>query len=191
MTNEFKIKLIELAAFYEKSLTDEQLKVYAQYLIQRITISEFAIAIGKYCDDSKNEFFPRPISKLVALVHEPVDDDAQARDAAGRIVHAISKYGWCNVESARNYVGELGWAVVSKQGGWVNLCEASRTMNLETFQAQSRDLAKSQIKMARAGLIDTPPGLPARDNVAALTQSSPDKQRKFTVIVKDLNEAIK
>lgn len=190
--SEYKIKILELAAFYEKTLTDEQVRVYSEFLAVRLTTHELVQAIALYCDDPKNEFFPRPVSKLVALIKEPIDDDSTAREVAARIVAAIPKFGWCNQEAAKNFVGEIGWAVIEKQGGWPYLCEHYGVdIQMSAFQAQVRDLAKSQIHLAKRGLADTPPALPSCKDIEMIPPSSVEKQRHIASMIKDLNEVIK
>jgi hypothetical protein len=192
MSAEYKLKILELAAFYEKTLTDEQVRVYSEFLAQRMSIHELTHAIALYCDDATNEFFPRPISKLVALIHSPIDDESVAKESAARIVAAIPKFGWCNREDAKAFIGEVGWAVVEKQGGWQYICEHyGKEISMSTFQAQARDLAKSQIVLAKRGLADSPPALPQAKVMEMIPQSHSEKQKQLAGMIKNLNEVIK
>jgi hypothetical protein len=76
-------------------------------------------------------------------VHE-ADPEVEARQISGRVIQAISKYGWCNATQAQEFVGELGWHVVACFGGWMTLCETT-TANMNQLSAQMREFAKSAI----------------------------------------------
>lgn len=84
----------------------------------------------------------------------------QAREAASRIVDSVSKFGHSNFEGAKTYIGELGWAVVTRQGGWASICEMLTYDNMGMLQAQWRELAQVLQRKALAGTLDEPPGLP-------------------------------
>lgn len=158
---EIKKLLIQLAAFYGFDMTDVQLKLWAEFLSRRVTPAELATACEAYCDDPKNEFFPRPVSKLVALAHPQLSDEDTARDVAARIIGAIRRFGRYDGEGAHAAMGELGWLACRRLGGWSAVCDLAHTENLPTLQAQLRDLSKSLSAQARLGIQDTPPALPA------------------------------
>ncbi len=66
---EIKILLVKLAAYYEKTLTDEQIQMYSAQLYDNGMNGEnLTEACRIYVNNPTNEFFPRPISKLMVLV---------------------------------------------------------------------------------------------------------------------------
>lgn len=118
------------------------------------------VAFETWAKTSKQNRHPLP-ADLREIVSPVVDDDTLARDAASRIVQAISKFGWCNSQAAKEFIGELGWHVVGRNGGWSYICENfGLGLDPGVFQAQARELAKSQSMLAKAGKLDTPPALP-------------------------------
>jgi hypothetical protein len=147
------------AAYYRVKLDDEVLKMYAEDLSD-LELMEVQEAMRLYRKNPKNRHMPLP-AQIREMLEPQLDDDALARDAASRIVAAVSKFGWCNSSDAKAYIGELGWRVVDRHGGWLYVCEnLGRSLDVGMFQAQARELAKTQIQFSRAGNLDTPPALP-------------------------------
>lgn len=142
---EIKKLIVKLAAYYEKTLTDEQVEMYSKQMADHLTAQDVSVACKKYIDDPANEFFPRPMSKLIALVRSPVSQEALAHDSASKIKQAVSDCGYSDPIAARAFIGEIGWEIVRRSGGWSFICEnlGTNKMPVLTFYAQSRDLAKS------------------------------------------------
>lgn len=155
---------LKLAAYYQQQIRDEAFEMYVDD-ISDLPYQAVVLAMTAYRRNIKNLRPPLP-AHIRAIAEPPIDDDTQAREAAARIVHAITKYGWSNRTSAKDYIGELGWSVVEKQGGWTHLCESMMMDQMGTFQAQARELAKAQMSLARAGRIDQGPALPAHERHA-------------------------
>jgi len=151
--------LTMLAEYYDKILSKSQLTMYSAHL-QDLTTEELQAACSTYTRDPNNKFFPLPAMLRQLIRPVLIGDDENAREAAGRILASVSKFGHTNTERAREYVGDLGWAVVARQGGWLNVCTMLTEDNVGMLQAQWRELAISLQRRARAGLLDTPPGLP-------------------------------
>lgn len=103
--------------------------------------------------------FPSPAT-IRGRLQPTADDDGLAIDAATRIAGAISKFGYCNPADAQEFIGELGWAVVEREGGWAKICERVTTNQIPSLKAQWRDLAKSLMGRARLGLPTQAPSLP-------------------------------
>lgn len=113
-------------------------------------------ALTVYRRDPKNKTWPKS-SDVRAIVCPVMTPDAQANEAAARIREAIGKFGWPDPVGARKHIGELGWKVVERSGGWQYLCENHGSeLNALTYHAQSRDLAKALIEAQNAGKLDQP-----------------------------------
>jgi len=81
--------------------------------------------------------------------------DAEAKEVISRIVYAIAKIGYVNPDRARVYVGELGWKIVERRGGWEAICGIEEK-DLTSFTAQCRDLAKSILYRVDKGMTEKP-----------------------------------
>ncbi len=158
-----KILWVQLSAYYQLSLRNEVLEMYVEDLagLSAETISN---AMSMYRRDPKNTRMPLP-AQIRAICEPPVDDDSLARESVSRIIKAIRKFGYPSHTEAREYIGELGWRIVERNGGWDVLCENLTEDQVGIFQAQARDLAKAQIQFSRAGRIDEAPALPGPKNV--------------------------
>lgn len=143
-----KKTLVKLAAYYEKILTPEQIDIYSKQLFEYLTIEELTLACKNYIDNPKNEYFPRPISKLIALVKSPIQGDDFAVEIASRVVEAVSRYGWSDQKSAYTYIGSYGIMAVERFGGWLYICEnLGVDLSVNSFQAQAREMIKSNLRI--------------------------------------------
>ena len=157
MKNDLMKIVFALGEYYDKKLTQSQLEMYAEDLAV-LTPNELSFAIRRYRADPANEFFPRP-AKLVALARPEDSDLDVGRVVAARIMTAIGKFGWTQPEAAKAFIGELGWSVVTLQGGWQSICALDRDV-LRGEQPRLRDLAVSVSQRARAGTLSLAPKLP-------------------------------
>ena len=122
-------------------------------------------ALNVWVKTTKQNRHPTP-AEIRELVSPQVNDDALAREAAIRIQQAIAKYGYMGGEDAEAFIGEIGWQVVRRFGGWRYICENHGIeLNPLTFHAQARDIAKTQIEMARAGIMNQAPQLDHAQNI--------------------------
>lgn len=160
--NTLGIKLTEIAVGYGKEFPKEQAKIYINALVNYLpnTLENYLLALNRYISDQKNKFFPTPFQLRNYLENKP-SIDTLANETASRIRSAITKFGWPNPEGAKEYIGDLGWKIVERNGGWLSLCENhGLVLNPQTFHAQSRDLAKSMIESAELGIFDQPIKIP-------------------------------
>lgn len=155
-------KLTEIALLYGKDLTKDQVTGFINALLNFMpdTFENYLRAFDAYASDVKNKFFPAPVA-LRAYLQPEASPDAVANEVASKIRQAISKFGWPNPEDARAFIGELGWKVVERSGGWVYLCENHGVeLSPLTYFAQSRDLTKSILENSKLGTFDSPIALP-------------------------------
>lgn len=155
-------ELLKMAVFYrDEKLTAQHLALYAEVLKDQ-PLEKVQYCVGEYCKDPANTFFPVPPTKILKYANLQADDESLAVEAASRVVAAVSKFGWAQPAEAQAYVGEVGWHVVDRFGGWLHICQnLGSDISLTTFQAQARDLARSSVKLQKLGRFDQPVALPA------------------------------
>lgn len=153
-----KALILATAAYYGQKIEDQVLVMYAKDL-EDLEFDAVSFAYDKWRKDPKHAKAPLP-AQIRSMLNATVTDEDKARDAASRIVSAMSRFGYMRPEDAKEYVGELGWAVVERQGGWSSLCERVMREELPTYQAQWRQLALSLIHLFESGLGHRPPELP-------------------------------
>lgn len=144
MSAEIKRCLVKLAAYYEKELKEEQIQIYSEQLTQNLNESECGLACRLYINDPKNEFFPRPVSKLIALIKTPVSAEDVGQNLSSKLMEAERRYGihwtegffqdgkmvyqgkamafdsWRN--AALSVFGQTGLQIVDRYGGWKEFC---------------------------------------------------------------------
>lgn len=152
--------IFALGEYYDKKLTATQIEMYVEDLMV-LKPDELVFAIKKYRTIPENHFFPLP-AKLIALVTPKENTELDlGREVAGRIIQAVSKFGHNNSTSACEFIGDLGWKVVQRNGGWAAICSELNENNKGIMQAQMRDLAISIMRMSANGTLDEPIGLPS------------------------------
>jgi hypothetical protein len=156
--------LLNMARFYNYELEKRQLEMYVNVL-QQFPETVVMRAGQDYMRDIKNTRFPiPPHSILKDYLPQKPDQKDLAREAASRVIAALSKFGAPNGSAAKEYIGELGWMAVQRHGGWLVLCETTGNgfgLTPPTMlQAQIRDLCESTQNLAAAGIHDQPIGLP-------------------------------
>jgi len=148
-----------LGEYYDKKLTATQIEMYVEDLMV-LTPDELVFAIKKYRTIPENHFFPLP-AKLIALVTPKENSELDiGREVSGRIIQAVSKFGHNNSMEACKFIGDLGWKVVHRNGGWAAICSELNENNKGIMQAQMRDLAISIMRMSTNGTLDAPIGIP-------------------------------
>lgn len=97
--------------------------------------------------DPKRRAMPLPADVRQRVAPDPEQNhEAQANMIAGKIVAAVSRYGYMNAKGAREHLGEVAWRVIQAKGGWQNIC-GTLTASDNSFYAQCRDLARSFLAM--------------------------------------------
>lgn len=153
--NDLFQRLTVLAGFCNQTLTKEMLKFYDAVLV--------IYGYDKACDAVErtiktrkgNERFPSP-ADLESLINPPKNADAEAIEAANRILGAVVTFG--QYQDPKEYIGSLGWAVVQMNGGWQTVCRIAEENNT-AIRSQFRECAKAIYLRSEQG-IKTPPALP-------------------------------
>ena len=149
MSRDEKAKITQLyavtAAYFRQQLPDEVLKLYAEDLAE-LNYDDAYRALNAYRKDPKNRTVPLP-SQIISICTPAVDPLAYGREVAGRIVKAISLYGWPQPAKAREFIGEEGWQVIQERGGWEHFCgQHGVDIDPGQFAAQARDRVADQVQ---------------------------------------------
>lgn len=160
---QIKALIVMTSAYYQQQLPDHVVDMYAEDLSD-IPMDRLKAAFLKVRRDPKVVRFPLPAH--IRSIAEPVavTDEQQALEAVSRIIVALGKYGHTNPAQAQEYIGSLGWEVVKREGGWLQVCERVTNDDLPIIRAQMREMAKSIIARSKAGTLNEAPGLPGPEN---------------------------
>ena len=149
-----KALIIATAMYFGHEIPDAVLPLYAEDLSD-LPFDDVYRAIGEIRRDPRTTRFPLP-----AAIREKalpgMNPESAALEAVSRVIRAVSRVGPYDLERARAMVGELGWEIVIREGGWENVCQVLTFDNETSLRAQWRNLALSVIDRARAGLTEAP-----------------------------------
>lgn len=102
-------------------------------------------AYKRFTEVSKFNRFPTP-AEIYGMIKPELSVDDEANLIATKIRQAISRCGYADPEGARKFIGEVGWNIVRRFGGWTYICENhGDLLNPLTFHAQCRDITKAEI----------------------------------------------
>ena len=166
--NELGKRLFVLAEVCGAKLNEYQLAMYDAEL-SKLGYDVACAAVDKIFVTRKGtDKFPS-IADIKAVAQPKLDPKHEANEAAARIVQAVSKFGYTSGTDAKEFIGELGWIVVQRHGGWASVCLMLNHENTSLYKAQFRDLALSLSARAEAG-IETPPALPVSEKTKSVVK---------------------
>ena len=149
------VTLSYLCEYYNKTLSKPALSMMVEDLSD-LPFEEVMKAIQSVRRDPKITQFPLP-AKIREIINPTQSLDGIANETASRIRAAITKFGWPNPEDAKSYIGDLGWKIVERAGGWMYVCENhGLDLNPLTFHAQARDQAKALVETYNTDGYDQP-----------------------------------
>lgn len=167
MTKErFVVAMMALAEACGRTISPTLLAIYDESLRD--------LGYGPVCSAIKQLLTERREGDLIPAIRtirekikpEPTAKD-DALDASHRVWEAIGKFGYSRQAEAREFIGELGWLVVEREGGWPAICEHSDVRHQTALKSQWRELAISLSARAKAGTLTLPPSLPRGPRVDA------------------------
>lgn len=153
---------LALAQMYGKDFSKMTLKISLDS-VNDLNFQDVINFLSEWPKTTKSQRAPFP-SEIRENILKKASVDSIANESATRIRLAIKKYGWPDPENARNYIGEIGWSVVERCGGWEYVCENHGVdLNPLTFHAQARDIAKAIIDLNSTGNLNNTPMLENKD----------------------------
>ncbi len=142
---ELKKLIVFVARYYGRPLEPDVVTMMASDL-EDLPFDEVKAAYEQYRKKDKLMRFPMPAT-IREIISPEIDPDSVAREIASRITEAITSFGWCNGNSAKNYIGDIGWEIVRRNGGWASICQNHGvTIDPNSFSAQARELAKVYVR---------------------------------------------
>jgi hypothetical protein len=163
-----KTAYVLMAAYYQHLLTDEVLCMYVQDLAD-LPYDAVVEAMQRIRREAGRRFCPLP-GDIRALVEAKASPAGEANEIAGRILTAMTRYGYTQPARAEAFIGDIGWSVVQLQGGWRHICNTLLADDSRTFFAQCRDVARSLLEkpVAQRPARQEPKQLEGRRDAGAL-----------------------
>ena len=142
-----------LAEYYRSPLSDVVVSLYVSDLSD-LPLGAVLDAMRGMRRDAKRRHLPLP-----ADVRERAAGTGRcdAGEIAAKLCASIAKFGYTSPDRARAYMGEVGWAIVGRFGGWAQLCNTLTTAEMNTFRAQVREVCRVEIdRQEQTKKSDTP-----------------------------------
>jgi hypothetical protein len=154
MNQQEKIKVgemwIGLAQMYGKDIPAVVMKLMLD-AISDLDAMRVLQCMNHWAMNSKIGRHPLP-AEIREFVFPKLDPKDAGREVALRIREAVTKYGWNNATPAREHIGESGWGVIERMGGWLHICEnLGAEIQETTFMAQCRDAVESGFRLKEQG----------------------------------------
>lgn len=150
MKQRLKEIIILTANYYQRTMNSQILEMFLEDL-EGYDEESVVEAYRAYRKDPRNKTFPLP-AQIIEIMNPRVSTDSQAQEIAGRITESISRFGYVGGVKAREYIGEIGWSVVQRFGGWAEVCrDHGVSIQPGQFFAQTRDMIKAKIEIDKAG----------------------------------------
>lgn len=141
-----KAEYIGLAEYFMRPIPDRTLLAYADDL-NDLRYEDVVGAMRNLRRQPGRRTLPLPGDIRALCENGGGDITARANDIAGRITYCMRRYGYTNPVPARQAIGEIGWQVVERRGGWTHICQTQSADQIGTFTAQCRDMAKSLMSL--------------------------------------------
>lgn len=134
-------KLLNVFAHNSKTqLSQEFISIYDS-AVEPFGYERAVAALKILIMECKSWQMPTPQS-IIDKINKRPSRVSEANEISGRIMQAIPDFGYTRGSEAREFIGELGWMVVKRFGGWSSLCcDMGLTLNPSTARAQMRDIA--------------------------------------------------
>lgn len=165
MKPEEKLKLIrdlviQNLMYYDAPIAEVKVKLFAADLAD-LELADLERALVNFRREPGRRMMPMPSDIRHKIKPVLVSDEALCIEAVARIVQALSSYGPYRHDDAKNHIGQLGWEIVLRQGGWQEVCTSVGVENpIGVFQSQAVKIGKSILEQSRAGTLGTAPAIP-------------------------------
>ncbi len=172
-TQKLKEVIALTAAYYGFNLNPQVLLMYVDDLAE-FDYQDVINAYQNYRKNPKNRTMPLP-AQIIGILTPEISQESQANIITGRIREAIGKFGWANPGEAKAHIGEIGWRVIGRFGGWSSVCENhGLSINPGQFNAQAREQVKAILEEEKLGLGFLHKALPYEQNKREQIDKSDD-----------------
>ncbi|RDB37368.1 MAG: hypothetical protein DCC88_00135 [Spirobacillus cienkowskii] len=140
--NDFEKKCVvlirEICQRSEKTLSENYIKSWLKSC-KKLDEKKAINALTQIYRKAKQGYQIPSIYEFEQLANEQEESNLFIAD---KIIQAMSLFGSYKNDDAKKFIGEIGWKIVQKNGGWQNMCYFTDTKYLHLLK---KDLSK-QIK---------------------------------------------
>jgi len=140
---EIEKAIIRFCAGKNISVTKERVQMQADYL-RGTEYSDDKIIDAIESLFGETSFFPDASLILKKLKPDSNEIQIEAQGIADKILDANGRFSSFDQKAARNFIGEAGWFVVERFGGWDSVTNLTYS-ELNTARAQLRKIAEGAV----------------------------------------------
>jgi hypothetical protein len=180
---QFLDKLGLLAKVCEYQLSPDLVALYDRAL-RKFGYDRAITAIEEAIIERRGNDRMPSIGDLAGRCSPQILDGDTAVEVAGRIWTAISEFGQYRGADAANWIGEVGWYVITHSGGWEKICQTAQIKDVGTWKAQLRDHAAAALRRHKAGVLGNAPKfgeVTGSNKIAALVGDVIKKREEYHV----------
>lgn len=158
MTERQKIQqaIIVLAETQGKTLSPAALKLFTDALGD-VTAKQVEGAILQHMRGPNGRFWPCP-GDLLSHIHRYQSVPQAANECMGRVIEAVSRFGYVDPDGARQFLGEEIWTALPGHIGWRDFCMSGDQISQATARAQLRERIAAQLQKSNpSGQVSLPP----------------------------------
>jgi hypothetical protein len=132
------------AQYYGLDMRADVLAMYAEDLAD-LPPQAVLDAYKAYRRDPANIKPPLP-AQIRRMLNPEANNKQHAQEIAQRCFGAIRKFGYTKPQQAKEYIGELGWRLIERRGGWFSHCQNTMESDIPILTAQFRDSLTSYVE---------------------------------------------
>lgn len=159
-----------VAAATGKEVDEFGMSIYVEDL-GRFEGEEFARILTRLRQAFRERTLPS-VKELEDAALQRASGKNDVDEAVARICTAIRTCGTPNMSRAMEFIGELGWSIVQRYGGWAAVCAVESEKDLAVMRAQMKQTGESVRERASLGVLNEAPRLPAPAHQPALKPAS-------------------
>lgn len=146
---EDKERFVRALVFLAKECGKELMEAHFELYCRAFKMAGFAAGVKavEHLLLNRRDRDPMPTPReLLSIAVTCEDDPGNAEDIASRMVGAVAKFGHSNPESARKFMGELGWEIIQNEGGWSQICASMREKEVTIYKSQWKKALEKKIE---------------------------------------------
>lgn len=179
MNQKIKEIIVSTASYFGIMMRPEVLLMYLDDL-QDLDPIKVLDAYKSYRKDPRNKINPLP-SAIRAIIEPQSNSREQAQEIAQRCFGAIRKFGYTKPDKAKEYIGELGWRLIERRGGWQSHCTETRESDIPILTAQFRESVGVYIEQGNIAdevFFDKVGLISSKDNILMIEQKPKEIEKQ-------------
>ena len=150
--------LVALAELLDTKISKFKLDLYLD-AVKDLSDDEFKAGYNELVLNFSYGRFPTP-AEFRSAARPRLTPRQESIQILDRVKIAVRRFGWPQPELAKEFLGDMAWSFVERNGGWEHVCsDPNANVNDSTRYAQMRDACEAHVSAIRSGIdYDALPG---------------------------------